>query len=243
VAEPRLPVVIPFEKGMASYADPIMNVVLASSSPRRRDLLTEVGIRFHAICPQVEEQRQSGESAGDYVARNALTKAEWVAGRLDAEPGDRQVIIAADTIVLIQGKILEKPADRSEAKLMLTELSGRTHRVMTGVCMLHVQRSHAHECRRFVETTEVELRRLEPGDILRYIETGEPMGKAGAYAIQGRGRKFIERIRGSYSNVVGLPVERVMRVVEEWGGIVDWRPMADQRHIDSSGSSLHHSPQ
>lgn len=219
-----------------------MNVILASSSPRRRDLLAEVGIRFKAVCPRVDEQRRSGESAGDYVARNALTKAEWVAGRLVSGPGDPRIIIAADTIVVIQGRILEKPADPSEAKLMLTELSGRTHRVMTGVCMLHVQQSHAHACRRFIETTEVELRRLEPGDILRYMETGEPMGKAGAYAIQGRGRKFVERIRGSYSNVVGLPVERVMRVVEEWGGVVDWRPMADQRRIVSSGSPLHHNP-
>ena len=193
-----------------------MNVILASSSPRRRDLLAEIGLRFNVVGPEVEEQRRSGESASDYAARNAVKKAEWVARRLDSEGEDQQVIIAADTLVVIHGKILEKPADQSEARSMLAELSGRTHRVMTGVCMLHVQHSRARESRRFVESTEVEFRRLEPGDIQWYIETGEPMDKAGAYAIQGQGGKFVARIRGSYSNVVGLPVERVMRVVEEW---------------------------
>ena len=215
-----------------------MNVILASSSPRRRDLLTELGIRFESMSPRVEELRRPGESASDYVARNAVRKAEWVARRLGAEASDRLLVIAADTVVVIQENILEKPRDQADAFSMLTELSERVHCVMTGVCMLHIHHGLARDRRQFVETTEVEFRRLEPKEIQDYIETGEPMDKAGAYAIQGWGKNLAKQIRGSYSNVVGLPVERVMRVVEEWGGVVDGRPVADQQlHLGHSGSS------
>ena len=172
-----------------------MRFVLASQSPRRRDLLQLLRIPF-TVCPaDVDEAMNESLPAHREVARVSICKAEAT----HREPGD--VVIAADTIVVLDGKILGKPADRAEAIAMLQALSGRDHQVMTGLTVLQDDRALTH-----TEITDVHFRPLTQEEILRYVETGEPMDKAGAYGIQGYAAPFVESIRGDYYNVMGLPV-------------------------------------
>lgn len=173
-------------------------LVLASQSPRRQELLRNAGIDFAIRISQVEERRQEAESAVDYVRRLAREKAEAVLRNTDP------LVLGADTVVVIGEHILEKPADASEAASMLGLLSGKRHQVITGICLRspdNIIEDHA--------ITNVFFRELEPEEILAYVATGEPMDKAGAYAIQGIASKFIHRIEGCYFNVVGLPVSLV----------------------------------
>ncbi len=172
-------------------------IYLASGSPRRKELLTLLGVPFEVLRAPIVEQRQPLELPRDYVRRLALEKA--LAGVAIA-PESRPVL-GADTIVVLDDRILEKPLDRDDAAMMLTALSGRSHRVMTAVALADAQRRLCHDV-----VTEVTFRQLSEQDIHRYIATGEPMDKAGAYGIQGLGGAFVRAINGSYHGVVGLPL-------------------------------------
>lgn len=170
---------------------------LASGSPRRRELLTMLELPFERLTTDVAEQRQPGEAPEDYVQRLALDKAR--AGVIVA-PRDLPVL-GADTIVVLDGRVLEKPADIQQAAEMLAALSGRQHQVMTAIAFADSE----HHLSAMV-VTDVTFRTLSSEDIQHYISSGEPMDKAGAYGIQGKGGCFVREIRGSYYAVVGLPL-------------------------------------
>ncbi len=187
-----------------------MRIILASASPRRRELIENLKIDFEVKTADCEEITVPGERPEDTVKRLSLTKARCVA---ELE-GDDAVVIGADTVVAIDGKILGKPADENEAAEMLRLLSGRTHRVYTGLAVV----GRGKTVNEYVET-EVKFYDLTDSQIKRYIATGEPMDKAGAYGIQKYGSLLVEEIRGDYFNVVGLPVGRLDRVLRENFGI------------------------
>ncbi len=179
-------------------------LILASKSPRRREILTNAGLAFDARDTDIQEVRLHHESAEDYVRRLAREKAE----ALERDPGD--VVLGADTVVVIDGLVLEKPADTSDAAAMLERLAGRGHDVITGICLAWDGEPVVD-----VEVTRVYFTPMSGAEIEGYVASGEPMDKAGAYAIQGLASKFIERIEGDYFNVVGLPVARVYRHLRE----------------------------
>jgi septum formation protein len=179
-------------------------VVLASASPRRADLLTAAGVMFEVRAVEVGEQPFDGETAVDYVARVAADKARACLAAADA------VVLAADTVVVVDGRILGKPADDADAARMLRLLSGRGHDVLTGVAV-----RRGGEVAVAVESTAVTFAPLSAAEVAWYVASGEPMDKAGAYAIQGLASRFVERVSGSYSNVVGLPVALVCRMLAE----------------------------
>lgn len=185
-------------------------IILGSASPRRRELLSQLGLQFKVIKPDVEEKRQPGETPQDYVIRNGILKASWVSAQLNQS--EDQLIICADTIVVRQGKVYEKPADTAGAVAMLSELAGQTHTVYTGMV---VQRTGPQPqlVSRLV-STEVKLKSLPLSAIQAYVQTGEPLDKAGSYAIQGLGAFMVEEIHGSYSNVVGLPLSPLIDLLE-----------------------------
>lgn len=178
-----------------------MNLVLASQSPRRSELLTTAGFQFTIRVRPVEEQRAPGEAPEAYVRRLAREKAEAV-----WEGHDVEVVLGADTVVVLDGEVLEKPRDADDARRMLALLSGREHIVITGICLRHLRGAEVDSV-----TTSVHFLPLSGKEIDDYVASGEPMDKAGAYAIQGLASKFIDRIEGDFSNVVGLPVYQVYR--------------------------------
>ncbi len=182
-------------------------IILASGSPRRRAYFTELGLLFRVVAADIEERRGADETAEDYVQRLAREKAAAVADRLC-----RSWIVAADTVVCLDGRVLEKPAGPEEAVEMLQQLSGRRHDVHTAVCLLN--RDEGVEEVQLV-TTRVQFWEVPRETVERYVATGEPMDKAGSYGIQGVGAFLVRDICGSYSNVVGLPlcelVEMLMR--------------------------------
>ena len=182
-------------------------VILASQSPRRRELLRAAGIAFRVVVPHVEERWITAPRGryADLVRRAALAKASAVAGR------ERGLVLAADTIVVCEGEILGKPADEAEARRMLRKLSGRRHRVYTGVALVKGSRRVVG-----YERTEVVFRELSKKQIDWYVSTGEPMDKAGSYAIQGTGAALIRAVRGCYTNVIGLPLPRVLDMLAEF---------------------------
>lgn len=186
-----------------------MTFILASSSPRRRELLTSIGIDFEVIPSHVPEEHRKGEAPEEYVARLSRDKAAAIAGK----HRDRW-IIAADTTVLMGDQLLEKPADRADARRMLAAIAGRTHIVYTGVTIEHGGRNY-RDTR--VAESEVRMLPLSAEDIAWYVETGEPLDKAGAYAVQGIGAMFIESIHGSYTNVVGLPLALLFQMLRNAG--------------------------
>ncbi len=173
------------------------SLVVASGSPRRHRLLRAAGYRFEIAAPDVDESPRPGESPAALVLRLAHAKAATVPSSA--------VVLAADTVVVLGQDILGKPTDAAEAVAMLTRLSGSTHQVMTG----WVVRAGGATAASGVETTHVGFRRLLEDEILDYVGGGEPLDKAGAYAIQGGAAEFVERLDGSHSNVVGLPMEAV----------------------------------
>jgi nucleoside triphosphate pyrophosphatase len=183
--------------------------VLASASPRRAELLTAAGFEFDIIPADVDETPAPAELAREYALRVARAKAEYVARQFS----DGRIILAADTVVVAGGRLMGKPADAREAHSMLKALSGVAHEVHTAV----VVRSRGGQIEEVV-TTEVRFNPLSEGEIAWYVSTGEAEGKAGAYAIQGRAARFIEQIVGSWSNVVGLPISTVYRLLSEAGG-------------------------
>ena len=181
-----------------------LNIVLASTSPRRKELLEQVGFHFKTAAIDIDESHVEGEVPSDYVVRVAREKA------LAAIPDFAYdtVIIAADTTVTIDGHILGKPLDQNDAFSMWQLLSGRTHQVMTGVAV-----AYAGQIQTAIVMTDVDFLPISPLQMQEYWESGEPIGKAGGYAIQGRGAAFIPRIVGSYSNVVGLPLVETLALI------------------------------
>jgi len=192
-------------------------LVLASASPRRQELLRSAGIPFSVEPANVDETPFAGESPRDCAERLAREKALAV---FAARPHDR--VLGADTVVAVDETILGKPVDGEDAARMLRLLSGRVHRVITGVCLVEAgssgQGSRASHTTTASETTLVTMNELSEEDIREYVATGEPMDKAGAYAIQGMAARFIPRIEGDYANVVGLPVALVLRILRERSG-------------------------
>jgi septum formation protein len=181
-------------------------LVLASKSPRRAEILRAAGLPFVVRPADIDEQRGDGESPTDYARRLAIDKA----GAVHIETGE--IVLGADTIVVVDDVVLEKPADDADACRMLQSLSGRTHEVITGICLRSGVRSIADTA-----VTHVAFSPLKPEEIDAYVASGEPMDKAGAYGIQGLASKFIERIEGDYFNVVGLPVSLVFRHLKQFG--------------------------
>lgn len=179
-----------------------MTLILASDSPRRKELLENAGIEFAVRPAQINEARLQGESAEDYVRRLAREKALSVART--APPGT--LVLGADTAVAAAGQIFEKPVDAADAARMLRLLSGGTHRVLTGVCI--VRAPEKIEALKH-ETTTVIFNPMTEEEIQRYVASGEPLDKAGAYGIQGLASKFVRRVEGCFFNVVGLPVPLV----------------------------------
>ena len=177
-----------------------MVLVLASNSPRRREILTAAGFEFVVRVPGIAEERLPAEPPIQYVRRLAEQKACAV----PMNPGE--IILAADTTVVVEDQLLEKPRDASDAARMLALLSGREHEVITGICLRSNTRTVVDAA-----TTRIRFAALTPEEIDAYVASGEPMDKAGAYAIQGLASKFIERVEGCYFNVVGLPIALVYR--------------------------------
>ena len=184
-----------------------MPFVLASASPRRADLLRAAAIPFDVVPVDVDEQFLPGEKPEGAVVRLAEAKA---AAALMSRPD--AVVLGADTLVVVGGEALAKPADAADAARMLRLLSGRSHEVLTGICLLSVARRFAH-----VESTRVQVARLSDAEIDWYVSTREPFDKAGGYAVQGLASRFIEGIDGSYSNVVGLPIASVYGLLKQLG--------------------------
>ena len=180
---------------------------LASASPRRRELLTQAGFSFSVLPTNADESLPAGVTPREAVGILAVRMEEY---RRQTAPGD--VILAADTVVDLGGTIFGKPDSREDAARMLRALSGKRHSVHTGFCVLAGEKRLCG-----VESTSVEFYPLTDGEIADYLETGEPMDKAGAYGIQGRGVILVRRISGDYSNVVGLPVARVGRILRALG--------------------------
>ncbi|HET7100759.1 MAG TPA: Maf family protein [Terriglobia bacterium] len=185
----------------------MIHLILASNSPRRRELLQNAGFQFDVRASGIKENRLPGESPEGFARRMARNKALEVA----RQSGAGSFVLGADTVVAINGEILEKPVDAADAARMLRTLSGHTHRVMTGVCLVRAPQTvlaWTHE------TTSVTFRALTDEEIDSYVESGEPFDKAGGYAIQGLASRFIPRIEGCYFNVVGLPIPLVYEIVK-----------------------------
>ncbi len=190
-------------------------IILASASPRRQEILRNAGIAFVVQPSHVPEVPRDGESPKAYAERLARDKALEVSKH---HPED--FVLGADTVVVVNGTMLEKPADTQDAARMLSLLSATTHEVTTGVCLVHPQlRTGERELKTGSETTLVTVNDLTNEEIAKYIATGEPMDKAGAYAIQGIASRWISRIDGDYFNVVGLPVSTVYRMLREAGAL------------------------
>jgi septum formation protein len=185
------------------------HVFLASASPRRQALLSQIGVGFTVLHAEVNEAQLPGEAADDYVRRLALKKART--GRTLLAGGVGGPVLGADTAVVASGRILGKPHDRGDAIDMLQALSGRRHLVLSAVAL-----ASDREAVR-VSTTAVTFRTLTPAQCAAYWETGEPLDKAGGYAIQGRAAVFVSRLEGSYSGVMGLPVYETAELLQEFG--------------------------
>ena len=185
---------------------PHPRLILASSSPRRDALMRVVGVRFRVVPSRVDEVPAPGESPRRFVRRAAREKGEEVAKRFP-----RSFVLAADTIVVVDGTILGKPRDAKDGARMLAMLAGRQHLVHTAVCLLRAEDGYRDEG---VETTRVAFRNLSREEIAAYVRTKEAGDKAGAYAAQGAGNLLIDRIAGSYTNVVGLPMTRVVAMLK-----------------------------
>lgn len=184
-------------------------IILASKSPRRKALLEQMGLQFSCVPAEIDEKTGPNCSPIEAVRAIARNKADWVAGR-----GHRGLIIAADTVVICDGRVLGKPIDENDACHTLNMLSGKSHQVVTALCLLDTGRG-----KYFLEheVTRVFFRIIKEEEIRAYVASGEPMDKAGAYGIQGRGAVFVSRIEGCYSNVVGLPLYRLAQMLQEQG--------------------------
>ncbi|MDD9951056.1 MAG: Maf family protein [Zetaproteobacteria bacterium] len=194
-----------------------LQIVLASTSPRRKELLQSAGIPFTLMPSQFEEKRQPGEPADKYVVRNACGKAGWVAETLQpagAAEGTTKVVIGADTIVCLGDLILEKPKTHEQACEMLRMLSGQTHRVATGVAFFSATHNTLWKRTEMIQNSLVTFRTITQPEIERYVETGESMDKSGSYGIQGGGASFVAKIEGSYTNIMGLPLAECVQTLQ-----------------------------
>src|SRR2546423_770386 len=198
---------------LATIAAP-MRLVLASASARRAEILRDAGLLFTVLSAAVDETPIPGEPAQEMVQRLATAKAELVAARAIGPA----IVIAADTTVVLDGHILGKPRTSEEARRMLEMLSGRTHSVLTGVTLIRLPDI---ERRAFVETTHVHFAKLSDAEITRYLASGDPLDKAGAYGIQGRAGRYVPRVEGCYFNIVGLPLARLVQSLGELGWFED----------------------
>ena len=192
-----------------------MKIILASTSPRRAAILRDAGIAFEACGTEVDEAPGPGETAQTMVARLAQAKARAAAARL-GNVTESRIVVGADTTVDLDGKILGKPRDAAHAAEMLRELSGRTHHVLTGIFLLRLPDLASRSA---VEVSSVTFGPLDENEVAAYASSGEPLGKAGAYAIQGLAGRFVPGIAGCYFNVVGLPLARLCTLLRELG----WR--------------------
>jgi septum formation protein len=192
-----------------------MKIVLASTSPRRAEILREAGITFEILATQVDEAILPGETATAMVARLAEAKARAAAAQLDADICDC-IVVGADTTVELNGEIFGKPRDTDHAREMLIQLGGRTHHVLTGIFLLRLP---GNSTRAAVEKSCVTFAPLSESELDAYVATGEPLDKAGAYAIQGFAGRYIPKIEGCYFNIVGLPLARLYKLLRE----LDWR--------------------
>jgi len=188
--------------------DAAPRLVLASASPRRHALLRELGLGFSTRVPDVDEQMRPGEGPEALTLRLALAKVGAVPGGI----ADGEVVLAADTVVCLDDRILGKPVDAADAASMLQALSGRAHTVCTAVAVANRSRQAS-----VVSATRVWMRAIDTAEIEAYIASGEPMDKAGAYAIQGRGCAFVSRIDGSHTGVVGLPLFETLALLADFG--------------------------
>ena len=186
-------------------------LILASASPRRRELLERNGVQVCVEPADIDEHHADGELPQDYVHRMAVSKCRHIA---EMHRGERVHVLGADTIVVLGSEILGKPQDAVMAMKMLRELSGREHVVMTAVCLINALdgAEESFVCKTIVQFDDISVQRLS-----RYVASGEPMDKAGAYGIQGGAEGFVKRIDGSYTNVVGLPLCETLGVLEKWG--------------------------
>lgn len=226
--------------GMVNASSHNYSLILASASPRRRELLRQAGIAFEAVAADISEVRREHEPAVDYCSRLAREKAHFVLERLNSEkvnsgqlrlnlspeetkpsPTDL-LVLGADTIVVLQEEVMGKPRDHQEAMVMLRKLSGRTHEVMTAICLLAtaplpIKATSASKVTEHtaLEITKVVMSAFSEEEILNYVKGGEPMDKAGAYAIQGAASKWIPSIEGCYFNVVGLPVAALWGLLQK----------------------------
>ena len=187
-------------------------IILASTSPRRKELLQSVGIQFEIVAPSSDESLLGSENPKVYVLRLASEKALSVSLNLEGD----FLVIGADTIVGVDNEILGKPSNEEEARAMLSKISGREHNVLTAFCIAQPKNNVLHS---EVVDTKVRVKTLEPQEIQGYIKTGEPMDKAGAYGIQGIGAFMIRGISGSYTNVVGLPIVEVLEALNKLGAL------------------------
>jgi nucleoside triphosphate pyrophosphatase len=190
-----------------------MKLILASASPRRAEVLRNAGIAFEAMATGVDEAPQPNESPEELVRRLAENKARLAAPRVAGRDGP-VIVVGADTEVVLDGAVLGKPASAEDARDMLRRLSGRTHSVITGLAAIRLPDGAA---RTELETTQVTFAPLTPEEVEDYVASGEPFDKAGAYAIQGRGGRFVTRVEGCYFNVVGLPLARLCRILRDLG--------------------------
>lgn len=189
-------------------------IVLASGSPRRKELLAKTGLKFSVVVSGGEEKAETSDPA-ETVEKLSLDKASAVADLLQAEK-EPQLIIGADTVVACDGEILGKPSDREDAFRMLWKLQGQTHQVYTGVTLL-LKKKHTWQAHTFSEKTDVQFYPVSREELLAYIETGEPMDKAGSYGIQGGFGIYVKGICGDYNNVVGIPVGRLVYELKKLG--------------------------
>jgi septum formation protein len=183
-------------------------LTLASASPRRRELLAAMGVEFNVHSADIDESRNEGEAPEDFVIRLAREKAKQAV--LDIELDEKNAVLAADTIVVLGDSVFGKPSDLDPAKRIWAALSGNKHQVMTAVCLLRDDKPQLK-----LSITDVEFGRITEEQMLRYWATGEPVDKAGAYAIQGFASAWVKQISGSYSNVVGLPLREVNQLLTE----------------------------
>jgi len=195
-----------------------MKLILASASPRRAQILHDAGLSFAVVSSAIDETPYPSETPQQLVQRLADAKADLVAARAVGP----SIIIAADTVVVLEGQILGKPRSTDDARRMLQRFSGRTHSVITGVSLVRLPEILR---RQFVETTLVHFAALSSEEISRYLATEEPYDKAGAYAIQGRAGRYIPRIEGCYFNIVGLPLSRTLAALHELGWAEDEEPL------------------
>jgi septum formation protein len=207
------------------------SILLASASERRRALLAQIGVRHEVLATDLDESQRDGEAAHDYVARLAREKAAAAVRRLGARAG--LPVLAADTAVVLDGRVYGKAADEDECVAILSALAGRTHEVLTAIALLHAGGLSVAS-----SASRVSFRAIGEAECRRYWATGEPAGKAGAYAIQGLGAVFVSRIEGSHSGVMGLPLYETAALLDA-AGVRRWQP---EHALSRAGPSVRQAP-